>query len=366
MKRKEFPQNTSLMAGGMFISASLLNWNSKKAGGKKDKLGIALVGLGSYSTNILAPALQNTSHCFLAGIVTGTPEKEKIWAEKYGIPESNIYNYENFDRIAENPDIDIVYVVLPNSMHAEYTIRAANAGKHVICEKPMALDVAECEDMIEACKKNNRQLSIGYRMQYEPHTQEIMRFAREEVYGKPHMVSAGAGFRMNNPQGTWKSKQAYGGGALMDMGVYCIQAARYSTQMEPLAVTAQSILYRPEAFDGVDECMNFELYFPENVTAYLTTSFYNNVNFLHVASERGWYSLMPFSSYSGLQGFSSKGPFSFDQPNQQAVQMDETAFRIKSGMPMRVPGEEGLRDMRIIEALRQAVIRKERIDIRSS
>ena len=112
-----------------------MNDKNKKAG----KLGIALVGLGNYAGGQLAPALLQTGNCYLAGIVTGTPSKIPVWKEKYNIPDKNIYNYDNFDCIKDNPDIDIIYVVLPNTMHAEYTIRAFEAGKHVICEKPMAL-----------------------------------------------------------------------------------------------------------------------------------------------------------------------------------------------------------------------------------
>ncbi|PQK90868.1 glucose-fructose oxidoreductase, partial [Pantoea ananatis] len=118
----------------------------------------------------MAPALQQTKECYLAGIVTGTPSKAEAWKQKYNIPDKNIYNYQNFDQIANNPDIDIVYVVLPPSMHREYVIRAANAGKHVWCEKPMAISVQECQDMIDACKKNKRSLAIGYRLQHEPNT----------------------------------------------------------------------------------------------------------------------------------------------------------------------------------------------------
>ncbi|HVK47841.1 MAG TPA: Gfo/Idh/MocA family oxidoreductase, partial [Pseudobacter sp.] len=114
------------------------------------KLGIALVGLGGYSSGQLAPALQETEHCYLAGIVTGTPQKAIDWKSKYNIPDANIYNYENFDEISKNKDIDIVYVVLPNALHAEYVVRAAKAGKHVICEKPMAVTVEDCDRMIAA------------------------------------------------------------------------------------------------------------------------------------------------------------------------------------------------------------------------
>ena len=118
---------TAILGGTSFACA---NTNAKK----KTKLGIALVGLGSYSTYQLAPSLLDTQHCFLAAIVTGTKEKEALWKAKYKLPDNCIYNYENFDAISKNPDIDIVYVVLPNSMHAEFCMRAAKAGKHVICE----------------------------------------------------------------------------------------------------------------------------------------------------------------------------------------------------------------------------------------
>src|SRR5688572_27993021 len=138
---------------------------------KKEKLGIALVGLGYYSTDLLAPAFQQTKHCYLAGIVTGTPAKAEAWKKKYNIPDKNIYNYQNFDTIANNPDIDVVYVVLPPSMHKEYVIRAANAGKEVWCEKPMAMTEAECSAMINACRSNKKSLAIGYRLQHEPNTQ---------------------------------------------------------------------------------------------------------------------------------------------------------------------------------------------------
>jgi predicted dehydrogenase len=144
------------------------------------KLGIALVGLGNYAGGQLAPALLQTINCYLAGIVTGTPSKIPVWKEKYNIPDQNIYNYETFDSIKDNPDIDIVYVVLPNSMHAEYTIRAAKAGKHVICEKPMALNIEDCDKMIAACKQAGKSLSIGYRLHFEPYNLEMVRLGTKK------------------------------------------------------------------------------------------------------------------------------------------------------------------------------------------
>src|SRR5690554_6300459 len=134
----------------------------------KSKLGVALVGLGKYASEQLAPALKLTQYCELKGIVTGSPEKIPRWKTDYGIRDQNIYNYDNFEEIASNEEIDIVYIVLPNSQHGNYTVRAANAGKHVICEKPMAISVHECEEMIEVCKRNNVKLGIGYRLHFIP------------------------------------------------------------------------------------------------------------------------------------------------------------------------------------------------------
>src|SRR6188474_3234598 len=204
---------------------------------KKDRLGVALVGLGYYSTDLLAPALQQTKNCFLAGIVTGTPTKAESWKKKYNIPDKNIYNYQNFDQVANNPDIDVVYVVLPPSMHEEYVIRAANAGKQVWCEKPMAPTAKECQEMIDACRKNKKSLAIGYRLQHEPTTQEYRGLIQQQQFGKVQKVSCGAGYRENRTD-HWKQKKEMGGGVGGDMGVYAIQGARIGTNLEPVSIVS--------------------------------------------------------------------------------------------------------------------------------
>lgn len=193
------------------------------------KMGIALVGLGQYSSNQLAPALQEAEHCYLAGIVTGTPAKADAWKAKYEIPEKNIYNYENFDQIADNEDIDIVYVVLPISMHAEYTIRAAKAKKHVICEKPMAMNAVEAQKMVDACRENGVQLAIGYRLHFEPFNKRVMELGQQQVYGKVKSIQVDNSSDMTdgNPD-VWRlRKDLAGGGPLMDLGIYCVQGACY-------------------------------------------------------------------------------------------------------------------------------------------
>jgi glucose-fructose oxidoreductase len=317
----------------------------------KDRLGVALVGLGHYSTHLLAPALQRTKFCYLAGIVTGTPAKAEHWQRRYGIPDRNIYDYSSMDRIANNPDIDVVYIVLPNAMHMEYAIRAANAGKQVWCEKPMALTAKECEAMLKACRDNKVKLAIGYRMQHEPNTQAVIRFGKERVYGSVKSISAAAGFYYDRTD-HWRQKKSMGGGAMYDMGVYSLQAARYCSGEEPVSVLARQSTTRPEIFKDVDETMTFELEFPNGIKAYCQTSFAMSMNSLRVNCEQGWYQLEPFQTYSGIRGSTSDGKI-LDAflDSQQAKQMDDDAFAILHGRPLLVPGEEGLRDIRVVEAI---------------
>src|ERR1700704_3604477 len=186
--RRNFIQHAAAGVAGLALSQSAFSHIIVPK--KKEKLGVALVGLGYYSTDLLAPALQVAQHCYLAGVVTGTPSKAEKWKQLYNLPDKNIYNYQNFDSLANNPDIDIVYVVLPPSMHAEYSIRAARAGKHVWCEKPMAITEAECKNMIDACNKNKVKLSIGYRMHHEPNTKQLIQLRRDQAYGKVVRVEA--------------------------------------------------------------------------------------------------------------------------------------------------------------------------------
>lgn len=348
--RRTALKTIALGSGALAVSPQLM-FGAKN---REKRLGVALVGLGYYSTDLLAPALQQTRNCYLAGIVTGTPSKAEIWSKKYNIPEQNIYNYDNFDTIADNPDIDVVYVVLPPSMHKEYVIRAAEAGKHVWCEKPMALTVQECSDMIDSCRKNKQSLAIGYRLQHEPHTQEYRRIVKEELLGKVKQVNCGAGYRDNRTD-HWKQKKEMGGGALYDMGVYAIQGARLGSGMEPVALVAADIsTTRPEIYtNGLDETAVARLEFPGGVFADIKTSFGEYVNFLDITCEKGTIKFAPYSEYQGLKGESPLGAirYEYKQPWQQIKQMDDDALAIMENRPMQVPGEEGLRDIRIVEAI---------------
>jgi predicted dehydrogenase len=335
---------------GLVLAATALPFPGFLFGSEKKKLGVALVGLGSYSSNQLAPALQETEYCELRGIVTGSPEKIPRWQEKYGIPDANVYNYENMHEIANNADIDVIYIVLPNSMHAKYSIIAANAGKHVWCEKPMAMNAEECREMISACEKNNVKLAIGYRLQHEKNNRIMMKWAETTPYGPMQELTAEAGFFSRNPG--WRTDKEMGGGAMYDMGVYPLNTARYSTGREPIAVSARSSTSRPEVFSEVDETMEFTLEFPDGITAHCRTSFGEGMNKLEVNCRDGSYHLQPFQTYSGVKGGTSDGKILEPmKKNQQAVQMDDDALAILNNKPMMVPGEDGLKDIIVLEKI---------------
>lgn len=345
-------------------SLSLAFCNPAIITSKKEKLGVALVGLGSYSTYNLAPALQQTKHCYLAGIVTGSPHKIPDWQKKYGIKDQHVYNYENMHQIADNDEIDVVYIVVPTGLHAKYAIIAANAGKHVWCEKPMAMNIPECQAIIDACRKNKVKLSIGYRMQHEPNTQTVIQYASTLPYGKINTVKALAGYRGGGGSG-WRFQKDMGGGALYDMGVYTINGIRYATGMEPIAVrSAQQINARPELFTEVDETTSYELEFERGLIAYGKTSVGESMNQLRVECEKGWYELSPMQSYNGVVGQTSDG-IQLDTyiVNQQVRQMDDDALAILNNTEVLVPGEEGLRDIRIVKAILASAVKQQYVKL---
>lgn len=332
---------------------------NKQAG----KLGIALVGLGGYAGGQLAPALQQTEHCYLAGIVTGTPSKAETWKEKYNIPEKNIYNYDSYDSIKNNPDIDIIYVVLPNYLHADFTIRGAKAGKDIICEKPMAITVEDCDKMIKACKKAGKMLSIGYRLHFDPFHLEMVRLGTQKIYG--NIKKMNAGFSFVSPKGVWRlDKKLSGGGPLMDLGIYCLQGVMYTTGMEPVAVTAQSApISNKDKFVDIEETLKFQMEMPNGLMADCRTSYSENMNIFRAEAEKGWFELQPAFNYSGLKGKTSDKIIEYPALLQQAKQMDDFAVAIKNNRPSQVPGEMGKRDMKIITAIYEAMRTGKRIEL---
>lgn len=357
--RRVFMGRAALAAAGLPLVRARRPEPSRKP------LGVALVGLGGLSANQIAPALQKTSLCRLSGIVTGTPAKAAQWKATFGLPDRSIYDYDTMERMAGNEDIDIACIVTPNALHARHSIAAARAGKHVLCEKPMEVSVEACEAMIAASRAAGRRLAIAYRCRFEPHHQECAKLARERVLGEVRIVDAGFGFRMGNAR-VWRLDRALaGGGPLMDVGIYCLQAARMVTGEEPVEVSAVSANTDPGKFRDMEESMAFQLLFPGGAIASCTTTYrMGGLNRLSVYADRGSFGLAPAFNYGGNRGWRSDGePLRFDEIDQFAAQLDDFARCITTGAASRVPGEEGLRDVRIMMAVYEAARTKRSVPL---
>ena len=332
-------------------------------------LGYAIVGLGGYGLGVIIPQFINCKSSRLAAVVSGDPIKAKRVAAQYGLPDRSIYNYQNFDTIRDNPDVDIVYVCLPNSMHAEYSIRAARAGKHVMCEKPMAVSVAECEAMIAACKKAGKKLMIGYRCHFEPTNLEAMRLASSGAIGTRKYLRSEHGFIQPNPN-PWRLKRALsGGGSLMDMGVYSLQAARYMTGEEPISVYAhESTDKNDPRFQEVEDRIEWELEFPSGVIASCLSMYSANQNHVLLVGDKGRIDMEPATRYDGNHLWTGRDsreteitPPPGPRPTQFAGQLDHFSECIVQDKEPIVSGEEGLRDMKIVEAIYRSAREKKRI-----
>ncbi len=334
--------------------------NSNKR--SKKKLGVAILGFGKYAEERLAPALQKTRHCYLAGIISDSENKMNELKKKFNVSHKNVYSYHTFNSIKSNKEIDIVYVVLPNAMHREYVIRAAKAGKHVICEKPMAITVEDCDKMIDACKEADVMLSIGYRLHFEPHNIKAMELGTKQVFGAIKSIRAENG--ISDIDGWRLNKKLSGGGALMDVGVYCIQGIRYTTGMEPVAVTAcEGAKTDKDKFKDVEESLTWQMEMPDGVIAECKCSYSEDIDFLRADAENGWFELSPAFAYEKIKGKTSSGEMHIKNVNQQARQMDDFAIAIKNNRPTVVPGEMGRQDVKILQSIYAAMKSGKRIKI---
>ncbi len=321
-------------------------------------LRVAILGLGSYGTRV-ADAMQFCAKAKLVGAISGTPSKLTTWQSKYNIPVKNCFNYENLDSIKNNPDIDAVYIITPNSLHKPFAIRVAKAGKHVICEKPMALNAKEGQEMINICRQAKVKLLVGYRMHFEPKTLEIVRMRKEGELGKPLFFQGLAGFRIGDPTQWRLNKALAGGGSMMDIGIYAINGARYMIGEEPLWVTAQETKNDKVKFkEGVDETITFQFGFPSGATAScLSTYAMNGLDKFYLNGEKGYAEMQPSTGYGPIKAHSNKGEINIEHQTHQTFQMDEMSEIILNNKKPIIPvdGEEGLKDLKIIDAIFLAV-----------
>lgn len=331
-------------------------------------LRVAIMGLGGYGTRV-GEAIQECQRVKLVGVISGTPTKIKNWQAKYNIPDKNCYNYESFDNIKDNPDIDAVYVITPNGLHHDQVIRVAKAGKHVICEKPMALNAKEGKEMVDACKNANVKLLVGYRMHFEAKTLEVVNMRQKGDFGKIMFFQGLSGFKIGDPNQWRLNKALAGGGAMMDIGIYALNGARYMVGEEPSWLTAQETKTDTVKFkDGVDETIQFQLGFPSGAVASCLSTY--NMNYLdrfYLNGEKGFAELLPSTGYGPIEGRTHLGKLTQPHTTHQAKQMDEMAGIILDGKKPIVPvdGEEGLKDLKIIDAIYQACKTGEKLKLNS-
>src|SRR6266513_1166524 len=354
--------------GKGFVAANVAGTFLKAAAAKEvaaadspgSKLGWAIVGLGNLAIHEILPAFAKCEKSKVTALVSGRPDKATRLAQQYGVNPKNIYNYQNYDTIKDNPEVDIIYIVLPNGMHAEYTVRGLQAGKHVLTEKPMANNPAECQQMIDAGRKASRKLMVAYRCRYEPYNREAIRIARSHELGATKVILADHGFNIGDPTQWRLKKDLAGGGSLMDIGIYSLQAARYLSGEEPNEVNA--VMYNTPGdprFKEVEETINFQLRFPSGVLANCTSSYgYAGQNHYRVVGTEGWLELDPATSYRGLCMRVHRANVTEERElpvrDHFALEMDHLSECVMENKEPLTPGEEGLRDLRVMMAIYEA------------
>lgn len=368
--RRDFLQKLGVTALALQLT-SVSGWAEDKHDANEAYDGpilrVAIMGLGSYGERV-AEAMRGCKKAKLVGVISGTPSKIKTWQSRYGIPGKNCYNYENFDAIKSNPDIDAVYVITPNGLHHDEVIRVAKTGKHAICEKPMAVNAKEGQEMVDACKNAGVKLLVGYRMHFEPKTLEVIRMRKAGEFGKIKFFQGLCGFTIGDPAQWRLNKPLSGGGSIMDIGIYAINGARYMTGEDPIWVTAQETKTDFVKFkEGIDETIQFQFGFPSGATAScLSTYAMNNLDRFFLDGMDGFAEMQPSTGYGPIMGRTQKGELNQPITVHQTVQMDEMAAIIFEGKQPVVPidGEEAVKDLKLIDAIYLAAKTGAKVDVK--
>ena len=323
----------------------------------EQRLGWAVVGLGDFACNQILPAFAACRRSRLVAVVTGDRAKGERVARTYGLPERGVYTYDTFEQLRDNPAVDVVYIILPNALHAEWTVRAAQAGKHVMCEKPMAPTIAACREMIAACRAADRTLMIAYRAHFEAHNLEARRLLREGAIGELKLIATDHARILDpgQPQDRWRSQAALaGGGALVDIGIYSLNAARWFTGEEPTIAGAAAWSTPGDArFREVEETISFTLRFGSGVLANCFASYgVERVKRYRLIGTEGWLDLDPATEYQGnrlvLGTAAGRQERQVDPGNQFAAEIDHLSRCIAEGQEPETPGEHGLSDVALI------------------
>jgi predicted dehydrogenase len=357
---KSFSRRETLLALGAAAGLAACGSGSSGSGpGGKSyrKLGVAIAGVGGVVTRDVIPAVRRSKNCRLAGFVSSGTEKLRSLGKQFDVPESGQYTYEQFDRIADNPDIDIVYIALPNALHAEYTVRAAQAGKHVLCEKPMAVTVEQCEQMIEACGRARRALAVAYRLHYSPHHQQLIRSVRENELGNLQIMRADIGYPMRGDGGWRLKRDLAGGGVLLEQGVYPVYSARTLMGAEPVEVLGYESRSDQKRFSEVEETVSWSMRFANGAVAHCAASYTVPANRVWAGGSAGWFALDDAYSLDDIAASTQKGGVRIGQVDQFVLQLDNLSRLIQDGAApgAGISGMDGLRDVRIISAIYESI-----------
>ncbi|WBO85321.1 Gfo/Idh/MocA family oxidoreductase [Hymenobacter yonginensis] len=374
--RRQFLRQFGLTAAATAVAgptAALATSPSAMQYDDQQKLGFAIVGLGKFAQQQMMPAFKECKHARITALVSGSPDKARKLAREYGVEEKNVYSYDNFDSIKDNPAVDVVYIVLPPGLHTEYTIRAAKAGKHVLCEKPMATSVADCQKMIEACEKAGKKLMIAYRAQFEPFNLDAIARIKKGELGKLRQITADHGRSVKpteEPAEAWRvQKKLAGGGSLMDIGIYSLNATRYLTGEEPVEVTAQEFSDKSDPrFKEVEDTIHFTLRFPSGVLASCTSSYsIQEVKRFRAFGDKAWLDLDPATDYyehhMTIGDKDGKRQPKIKEGNQFAAELDHMAECVLQNKTPKTPGEEGLKDIRLVMAIYEAARTGKRVKV---
>ena len=363
MKRRDFIQQSAMAA----IAAPALPHVAHAAHtidesqGQVGQVEYAVLGLGSFAS-YAAPRIGLGKFSKITALISSDVAKAKSWAARYGVAEENIYDYHTLENISRNKQIDAVYIASPVGTHAHFATRALNAGKHVLTEKTMAATVTEAEAMIKAAEAANKKLMVAYRARFEPFNQAAIQMAREETLGKIISMDAHKGFSIGNNLGkdAWRlNKQLAGGGALVDIGIYSIQACRYIAGAAPVEVFAMSSNSDPR-FREVEETISFTIRFSNGVLATGSASWaYGLQNQYRVNTAKGCYFLDPATSNENLRLFTRIGNEQTERflrnADQVPVMFDHFSECILNNKQPLTDGYEGLNDLKLIEAIYQSV-----------
>jgi predicted dehydrogenase len=321
---------------------------------KGSKVRYAVVGLGHIAQNAVLPAFEHaTENSELTALISGDDEKLKAVGERYNV--QNRYHYGEFDKALADDTFDAVYICLPNNLHKQYTIKAADGGVHVLCEKPMAMCSRDCQEMISACEFNNVKLMIAYRLHFERANMEAVKTIQSGEIGKPRIFNAS--FSLQVTPDNYRISKEQGGGPLYDIGIYCINAARYLFKSEPVQVTALSVRSNDPRFREVDESVAAIMKFPDERLALFACSFaaFDDSRY-EVIGTRGRLTLDPAFDYTNELKYILAQPEHQEQHvkpmvDQFAPEILHFSKCILEDLQPRPCGYEGLADIKVIEAI---------------